>query len=130
MSFRLYVLLMFFSTTIAWTAWTFVLFNVQPGVSGLTGLVLFYITLVISLMGSLTLIGLAIRLLISRGKEKGLEFRDVRISFRHAVLLSILSVGALILSSNAMFTWWSCLLLIIIAMLIEGGVLLLHSGRR
>lgn len=121
---------MLLSTLLAWAAWGFVITNVQPGVSGFTGLGLFYTTLFISLIGSLTLIGLAIRLLLSRGKGQGLEFRDVRVSFRHAVLFSIVSVAALILSSSGRLVWWSCLVLILGAMAVEALVLVLHSGRR
>lgn len=130
MSFRQYVLLMLLSTVLAWAAWVFVVTNVQPGVSGLTGLALFYTTLLVSLIGTLTLIDLAVRLILSRGKGRGLEFRDVRISFRHAVLFAIISVLALLLSSNGLLVWWSCLLLIGAAIAVEALVLVLQSGRR
>ena len=130
MSLKTYILLMLFSTVLAWTAWIFVISNVQPGVSGMVGLGLFFTTLCISLVGTLTLIGLVFRLLFSRRRTDGLAFRDVRISFRHAVLLSLVAVIALGLSSQGWLHWWAWLVLLCVAMLIEGLVLVLQSGRR
>lgn len=121
---------MLFSTLLAWGAWGFVILNVQPGVSGITGLGLFYTTLCVSLIGSLTLIGLFVRLLLSRSRANGLAFRDVRISFRHAVLLSTVAVLALICSSEGWLYWWTWLALLASAMALEGVALLLQSGRR
>lgn len=124
------MLLMLFSTLLAWGAWGFVVTNVQPGISGITGLGLFYMTLCVSLIGTLTLVGLLVRLLFSYRQPHGLAFRDVRISFRHAVLLSMVGVLALICSSEGWLHWWTWLALLAGAMAVEGLALAWQSGRR
>ena len=45
--------------------------------------------------------------------------RLVGLSFRQAVLLSALAVGALVLRSRDLLSWWNCLLLIIVATVVE-----------
>ncbi len=128
MSLRTYILLMCLSTLLAWTAWGFVVMNVQPVGTGAIGPGLFYVTLFVSLIGSFTLIDLLARLVLF--KQKGADFREVRISFRHAVLLSFLAVIALFLSSGGWLTWWAWIILIVVASAIEGLFLLAQSGRR
>jgi len=92
------------------------------------GFILFYITLTVGLVGTLTLLGLVYRLWIMKRKE--LVSREVKISFRHAVLLTAVSVFSLIFSAQGVLYWWVLILLIAAAWALEYVSLLVQQSRR
>ncbi len=116
MSFRSYLILMTLATVAAWIAWAVVLHGVDPTRAGMAGLLLFYLTFIISVFGTISILGLLIRLW--RSKEE-LPSRMAIRSFRHGILLSILLTGSLILFSQNWFRWWTMLLMIVIVALAE-----------
>jgi hypothetical protein len=128
MTFRAYLFLMSVSTVLAWVGWVTVLFNVKPLESGLMGFFLFYITLSVGMVGTLTLAGLVYRVIWL--KTESLLSRDVKISFRHAVLLTAVSIIALILSAQGLLHWWVLIVLIVPACIIEFLSLLVQHSRR
>ncbi len=128
MSFRGYLVLMGLSTVIAWLGWVIVLFNIDPFASGAVGFVLFYITLWAGLIGTLTIAGLLYRVYALRRGD--LVIREVRVSFRHALLLSLVSIIALILSAQGWFSWWVLVVLIVVAGVIEYISLVVQQSRR
>lgn len=128
MSFRSYVLFMSASTAIAWAAWFIVLYNVNPLETGIFGFVLFYITLVTGMIGSLSLIGVFYRVVLLRRRD--VISREVKVSFRHALLLSFVGVSALVLSSQGLLHWWVLFVLILVASMFEYASLLIQQSRR
>ena len=128
MTFRMYLVLMGFSTILAWVAWGIVLWNVNPYESGLLGLSFFYITLTVGLVGSLTLLELLYRVGVMKRVE--VLSREVKTSFRHALLLTAVSVVSLILSSQGVFHWWVLLVLIVTVSILEYLFLLVQHAHR
>jgi hypothetical protein len=116
MSFRSYLIFMTLGTVSAWITWILVLHGVDPVRSGLLGFILFYITLTMSIFGTLAILGLGFRLWRQSGE---LSSRLTLRSFRQAIVLTLLFVSSLLLFSQGWFRWWSMLLLVIIAGLIE-----------
>ncbi|MFA5935369.1 MAG: hypothetical protein WC787_00720 [Patescibacteria group bacterium] len=128
MTFRVYIAFMSAATVLSWGAWLLVLTNTNPDEAEIWGFGLFYLTLLLGLIGTLTLIGMAYRILIlNRG---GIMAREVRIAFRHAVFLSCVAVAALILSAQRFLTWWMFILLIIGMSVVEYLFLLREEARR
>ncbi|MCR4278592.1 MAG: hypothetical protein NUV81_01670 [bacterium] len=111
MSHKKFMLLIGFATVVAWAGLGTVLLNIDPTQSGISGILLFYLTLFTSLVGTLTLLGVLFRIHIAKRKE--IILREVRIAFRHAVLLSATAVVALALSSKGSFRWWILPLLLV-----------------
>jgi len=128
MSFRWYIFFMLASTALAWVAWFIVLLNVNPLETGLFGFLLFYITLVTGMIGSLSLVGVFYRVVLL--KRKDVISREVKVSFRHALLLSFVAVSSLALSSQGVLHWWVLLVLILVASMFEYASLLVQQSRR
>jgi hypothetical protein len=128
MSFRWYVILMGVGTALAWIAWLFVLEAMNPDEAGLTAFIFFYTTLFLSMVGTLSLLGLIYRIGI-RHREDVLA-REVRISFRHAILLSLVGTSALWLSAHHQLAWYWLLALIAVVAGIEYLFLIVQASRR
>ncbi|MBI4435196.1 hypothetical protein HY630_00850 [Candidatus Uhrbacteria bacterium] len=116
MSFHRYLLFMAIATVAAWISWAVVLNGVDPTRSGLLGFVLFYLTLLMALFGTISLGEMLYRLW--RSKEELASRIAVR-SFRHGILLTILFMSSLLLFSQGWFRWWTMLLVVVIVGLIE-----------
>lgn len=116
MSFRSYLIIMSLATVAAWIAWAVVLHGVDPTRSGMVGFLLFYLTFIMAIFGTISILGLLIRLWRSKTE---LPSRMAIRSFRHGILLSILLTGSLILFSQTWFRWWTMLLVVLIITLIE-----------
>jgi len=114
MSFKWYAILMGLGTGLAWIAWVVILQTINPEEAGALGKMFFFITLFLSLLGTLSLFGLIYRI----GIRKRMEMlqREVRVAFRHAFLLSAVSIAALIFSAQDWLRWYVilCLLLVVV----------------
>jgi len=116
MSFRNYLIFMALATVAAWISWAVVLHGVDPTRSEILGLLLFYVTFVMALFGTISLGGLLIRLWRS---DTELPSRMAVRSLRQGILLTLLFTGSLLLFSQGWFRWWTMLLVIIIVGFVE-----------
>jgi Ca2+/Na+ antiporter len=105
-----------FGTILAGATFFLVLFRTDPASAGALGFTLFYAGLGLTLCGAVSIIGFLLRVILHRDEMLS---RLVGLSFRQAVLLSALAVGALVLRSRDLLSWWNCLLLIIVATVVE-----------
>lgn len=128
MNYASYLWFMGAGTLLAWGAWAAVIFQVNPDEAGILGIVLFYLTLAISLVGSFSIMGVAYR--VHALKRTHVVSREVRIAFRHAVLLSAVAIASLILSTTSWLRWWTFLILIASVGIIEYIALLIQETRR
>lgn len=117
MTYARYILLMFVGTVIAFSVWLWVLLFINPDTTGPIGIFLFYISLILSLMGLLALIGLFVRLLGKRSER--MRFYAVRTSFRQAVLLTLLIIVVLTLEHFKMLSWWNFGLMLLFIISLE-----------
>ncbi len=116
MSFRSYLIFMTLATIAAWIAWALVIHGVDPARSGSLGFLLFYLTLLMALFGTISIVGLLIRLWRS---PLELPSRMALRSFRQGILLTLLFTGSLLLFSQGWFRWWTMLLIVMIITFIE-----------
>lgn len=117
-----------FGTALAWVAWIIIIQGVNPDEAGGIGLLFFYSTLFLAITGTLSLGGLMYRVGIRKRDE--VLSREVRITFRHAVLLSFIGIGALGFSAQGMLKWYTLFVLIGSVVLIEYVFLLIQEARR
>ena len=127
MSFRWYLSLMGLGTALAGMAWVIVLFTMDPFQAGAMGLIFFYITLMLALTGLLSILGLGFRTVF---KQNGVLLEDVKVSFRQAVVLSVVCALALRLASQKSITWYYVLALVVVACVLECLFLVLQRRRR
>lgn len=109
MNLKQYLTLMVVGTALCWLMWILVIFNIEP-MSGIFALFFFYASLFLSLLGTLSIIGLSTRVILLR---KNVIFKQVRNSFRQALLLSTFFIISLILQSQRILFWWNAALIII-----------------
>jgi len=87
----------------------------NPNDSGLVIFVLFYSCLFISVTGIFALIGFFIRQ-ISRKKKfsmpQGQIVRNLEVSFRQGLLLSVILIAVLVLQSQRILSWWHLVVLV------------------
>lgn len=104
------------ATLVCWVSWLVVLYFINPTGAGFIGFSLFYLTLLIALIGTFSLIGFFGRVWFS--KERVI-FRHLGISTRQSMWFSFLLVGTLILQGTDYLKWWSVLFLIVLLTLLE-----------
>lgn len=99
-----YVFLGVIATLFSWGAWTLILFTVDPATSGGLGLGSFLLTLFVAVLGTATLLGIALRRALA---GSAVAYHVLGVSVRQAVFLSLIVTGSLLLKAMNLFTWWS-----------------------
>ncbi len=128
MGYRPFIWLMVAATAASMLGWVYILLHVDPGEAGIVGFVLFYLTLFASSVGLLTLAGVTVRVHVR--KRQATAFREVRVAFRHGVLLSFVAILSLALSANGLLNFWWFLGFVIVIGGIEYAALLVKESRR
>ena len=95
MSLRLYLILMSLGTFMCWFACFMVLKNVNPYETGYTGFIFFYLTLLLALTGTFSVIGFILRQKFS--KSNTVIFKHVRHAFRQGLLISCMLIVSLVM---------------------------------
>jgi len=116
MTLRQYLILMSISAVFCWIIWALVLYLIDPTETGLLGFVFFYLSLFLALAGTLSVVGLLLRMKFGKGE---LIFKTVTISFRQATMLAFLVIGGLLLKSKNLLTWWNVLFLVLALTVLE-----------
>jgi len=116
MTLNKYLLVMLTLTVICWGIFFFVAGLVDPTATNWLGFLLFYLALLISLIGTTALIGFFVRFVALR---KELAFNLVRVAFRQSFLFSLFVVLLLFMRSQHLFNWLNLLLLVVIFTILE-----------
>ncbi len=116
MTLRSYIIIMTVLTLVCWGAWIFILFTIDPQVTSLVGLLLFYSSLFLSLVGTSALIGFLVRFVAIRQE---LVWRHVKEAFRQSFLFALLVVISLVLLSKGLFTWLNLVILVVVLSILE-----------
>ena len=117
MTLRQYLLIMSLGTILSWGAVGLIMRTFYPTDIQSTVLIIFYISLFLALVGTFSLAGFILRILLL--KQQLLVSRHVAISFRQGILLALLLIVALILQSKSMLSWWSALLAVLALTILE-----------
>jgi len=116
MTLRKYIIFLSIATIFCWTAWIFVLKYTNPNHAGWMGFFLFYLSLFVSLVGTFSIFGIAIRSLM---KKEEVIYKKIDVSSRQSIILSLLIIISLILQSQRLMTWWNFLILLSLMSFIE-----------
>lgn len=123
MGLRAYLSFIGLGTLLSWFAWSIVLFTMNPYESGWIGFFMFYLTIGVALVGTLTLIFSVIRIFLLR---RNVIEREIRTGFRHAVLCSVIAVASLMLSASEHFSVIYMVLLLAATVCVEYVFLQIH----
>jgi peptidoglycan/LPS O-acetylase OafA/YrhL len=103
------------TAALAFLAWLLVLFYFDPNTSGLTGVVLFFVTLAPALLAGIVLGLYALR----RRKFQMEPMSALIISGRQGTILGIILVALLIFQVTNFLAWWNVGVLIVVGVFIE-----------
>ena len=116
MTFRAYLIIMACVSACAWLAWFVILYAIDPTKSGALGFFLFFLTLGMAFLSSVTLLGTAVRFWM---KTQDIVYRQVVRSLRQGLILTVLFIVALDLAGQGLLAWWVLILLVLIAAFLE-----------
>ena len=107
---------MLFATVLCWTAWVFVILNVDPFQTNSLGFVFFYISLFLALLGTISVLAFFIYKLF--GSKDWPMFKYVQSSFRQSVLFAVFIVLFLFLQGKGLLNFLNSILLLTVFVLI------------
>jgi len=113
-------------TASLWLSWGWVVISIDPFAAGWIGLVLFYLTLFLALIGTFTILGVFLRRL--RMHEE-LLFHLVMLSSRQSIVLALLVVVFSLMQSYRILRLWNALLIVLIVIALEFMVLFKQQRR-
>lgn len=100
----------------AWISWVLVLLKLDPYETMSLALSFFYITLFIALVCTFTIIGFYFRVWLFRNE---IFYKHINTALRQGTLLSLIAIFCLVLQMVQVLNWWTGLMLIVIAVLLE-----------
>lgn len=116
MTLKSYLNAMAVATSVAFMGWGLVLMYIDPGSAGYMGMVLFYTTLFLGMMGFFTLISFSLKRWISNNE---IIFSYIAGSFRQGFWLAVIIVGLLMMQGARILNWWDALLFVASISLLE-----------
>jgi len=126
MTLRTYLAMMIIATLMTWLGFGIIILNIDPETTNWLGIALFYITLLIALTGTASIIGFIIRFLFLKHE---LIARSVFVAFRQGFLMALLLSSILFLFSRGFFSILNISLLILGITALEFLLLSLESDR-
>lgn len=125
MSLRSYLALMFFTTLVCWLAFSYVIRTVNPEITNWVGFLLFYLSLFLSLSGTMAIVGFIVRFI---GLRHEMIPQSVKAAFRQSFLFAFFITAILFLLSRNLFTWLNLILLIVFLSIFEFFLLSYNKG--
>lgn len=101
---------------LSWSGFVAVVNFINPNESGFVGHFLFYSSLFLATIATLSIFGFLLRSRILQGE---LAFRQVAVTFRQAFWFGVLVIISLWLEARDLLTWWNLILLVIGLALLE-----------
>lgn len=117
---------MLLATILAWLGFFIVISSFDPYQGNITVFILFYGVLLLSLLGTLSLLGFWFRTFWNR--KRGVPRFMAIESFRQAFIFTLVVLVALWLQSIRVLTWWNIVLLVFVATFLEFVILLFRGN--
>jgi len=110
MSLRLYLFIMSITTALCALIFGYIIFTVDPETTNSTGFFLFYLSLLLLIIGATAIVGFVFRFIIFR---RELIIEQVKIAFRQSFIFAAFIAAVLILLSRNLLSWLNLAILII-----------------
>ncbi len=111
-----YISIIAFSGLLAWIGWVLIIFKLSPYETMGISLIFFFITLIISLSCTFTVLGFYFRVWLFKNE---IFYKHINIALRQGIFLSLIAIFCLLFQMMRVLTWWSGSLLVIISVLLE-----------
>ena len=116
MTLRQYLIIMILGTIMCWTAWSFIIFNIDPFQDNGTGFIFFYLSLFFALLGTFSIISFTLHCWFSRLEQP--IFRYVQKSFQDSLIVSLIIILLLFLQAKQYLNWWNTSIFVLVVFLI------------
>lgn len=114
------------ATAACWISWWFIVIQTDPTTAGSLDFVLFYLSLLFSLIGTFFIISFVWRKIFFK---QSLDYKIVGSSFRQSIFFSLMVTGMLILQSRRLLTWWNLTIIIVGLTLVEAFILSVRKSK-
>lgn len=101
---------------LAWFGWLLVIFKLSPIEALGLSLTFFYVTLFIALGATFAVLGFYFRVWLFKNE---IFYRHINVALRQGIFLSLIAIFCLIFQMMKVLSWWSGLLLVVVAVLLE-----------
>jgi len=116
MNLRQYITIMLVGTVLCWSAWFFVIVNVNPFEASTLSFLFFYISFFLALLGTFSVLIFVVYRLFSRTELP--LFRYVERSFRESFILSAICIFLLFLRGIDLLNIWNFSFFIVLLILL------------
>ncbi len=116
MTLRRYLFLILLLVIVFWSSFIILLFNTNPYKSNFFLILLMYILIALGISGIFFLLNFTLKLKL---KKNIVAIRELKISFRQSLLLSLFIILFLYLSHLGFIRWWNIIILFLIFILVE-----------
>jgi len=128
MTLKQYLTIMTVGAGLAWAAWLLVIFRFDPTMAGLAVFFLFYASLFLAVLGTVSSIGFWIR--IKTSVEEEADFLKIKKTFKQGALAAAFVVLSLLLLQKELLTWWNFALLAVFYLFLEGVIFASRRSRQ
>lgn len=111
-----YILIIAFSGLLAWIGWFLVYDRLSVLADTGVALALFFLTLFIALSCTFTVFGFYFRVWLFKNE---IFYKHINVAFRQGAFLSLIAVFSLVLQMMRALSWWSGILVVFVAVLLE-----------
>lgn len=116
MTHKKYITIIGIAGMIAWLSWILVLLKLSPRESMGVALAFFFLSLFIALSSTFAVLGYYFRVWLFRNE---IFYKHINVALRQGVFLSMIATFCLVFQMMRVLTWWSGILLVVIAVLLE-----------
>lgn len=104
------------SGLLAWLGWVLVYTKLSPRETMGLSLAFFFTTLFIALSATFAVLGFYFRVWLFKNE---IFYKHINVALRQGIFLSLIAVFCLIFQMMRVLSWWSGLLLVVVAVLLE-----------
>lgn len=103
-------------TVLSWTAWVLVLTTLDPFTNPVVGPMLFYVSVWLAVIGTMTFLGFYVRHWF---EKTGLPFQQIAVALRQAALLSSGFITLMLLQRAHLLNPWTFMLVVLLVVGVE-----------
>lgn len=92
-------------TALCWASLAFIVWNINPFEASPFIIAFFYLSLLLAIVGSFSVVGFLIRRALVKNDE--IVFRHVKKTFQRGIVVSLFVLVALLLAHAELLAWWN-----------------------
>jgi len=111
-----YISVLLTTGSLAWIGWIITILKFDPVTQINTALPLFFLTLLIALSCTFTILGFYFRVWLFKNE---IFYKHINTAIRQGIIMAIITIICLLYKMMRVLTWWSSISIIVTAVLLE-----------